>query len=50
MLDRDDKVLSGGGAPGLAFDYGSGTAITGNRIVTMTEGKPPVGVHQIALD
>jgi putative ABC transport system permease protein len=50
VLDQDDKVVSGGGAPGLAFDYGTMTAITGNPIVTISEGKPPVGIHQIALD
>ena len=50
MLDSGHKVVSGGGAPGLAFDYGTMTAITGNPIVTITEGKPPVGVHEIALD
>jgi putative ABC transport system permease protein len=50
VLDSDHKVVSGGGAPGLAFDYGTMTAITGNRIVTISEGKPPVGTHQIALD
>ncbi|MDP9318555.1 MAG: ABC transporter permease, partial [Actinomycetota bacterium] len=50
VLDKNDKVVSGGGAPGLAFDYGNGRAITGNRIFTMTQGKPPVSVHEIALD
>jgi putative ABC transport system permease protein len=50
VLDSDHKVVSGGGAPGLAFDYGTMTAITGNPIVTITDGKPPVGIHQIALD
>src|SRR6478735_9148727 len=50
VLDKDDKVVSGGGAPGLAFNYGNARAITGNRIITMTDGKPPVTIHQIALD
>ena len=50
VLDKNDKVVSGGGAPGLAFDYGNSRAITGNRIVTITDGKPPRGIHQIALD
>lgn len=50
VLDGNGNVVSGGGAPGLAFDYGTGTAITGNRIVTLTEGKPPVTTSQIALD
>ncbi|MDX6309108.1 MAG: putative transport system permease protein [Nocardioidaceae bacterium] len=50
VLDKGDKVLSSGGAPGLAFDYGNGRAITGNRVVTITDGKPPVTIHQIALD
>src|SRR3954451_22044902 len=50
VLDKDDKVISSGGAPGLAFDYGNGTAITGNRIVTITDGKPPSGIDEVALD
>ncbi len=50
VLDKSDKVLSGGGAPGLAFDYGNGRAITGNRIVTITDGKPPAALDEIALD
>lgn len=50
VLDKNDKVVSGGGAPGLAFTYSDTRAITGNRIVTMEEGKPPVGVGEIALD
>jgi len=50
VLDKNDKVVSSGGAPGLAFDYGNGRAITGNRIVTMTQGEPPVSIREIALD
>src|SRR4051794_10782252 len=50
VLDKDHKVISGGGAPGLAFNYGTTTAITGNRIVTMEQGKPPTSASEIALD
>lgn len=50
VLDKNHKVISGGGAPGLAFNYGTGRAITGNRILTMQEGKPPRTPTQIALD
>jgi len=50
VLDKDHKVVSGGGAPGLAFDFGRTIAITGNRIVTVVAGSAPVGVDQIALD
>jgi putative ABC transport system permease protein len=50
VLDKSGHVISGGGAPGLAFDYGTGRAITGNPILTLESGKPPVTTHQIALD
>ncbi len=50
VLDPNHKVVSGGGAPGLAFNFNTTTAITGNRIITMAEGRPPVGIHEIALD
>ena len=50
VLNADHKVVSGGGAPGLAFDYGTMTAITGNPIVSIADGEPPEGIHEIALD
>lgn len=50
VLDKDHLVVSGGGAPGLAFNYGQTRAITGNLIVSIVDGTPPVGVDEIALD
>lgn len=50
VLDNDGLVVNAGGAPGLAFAYGTGRAITGNRIITIVDGQPPVTVHEIALD
>ncbi len=50
VLDKDHKVVSGGGAPGLAFDFGRTRAITGNPIVTIVDGSAPVGIGEVALD
>lgn len=50
VLDKDHKLVSGGGAPGFAYNYGEIRAITGNQIFTITDGTAPVGNDEIALD
>ncbi|MGH3472721.1 MAG: ABC transporter permease [Nocardioidaceae bacterium] len=50
VIGSDHKVVGGSGAPGLAVTYSTAKAITGSRILTLTDGKLPVGTHQIALD
>jgi putative ABC transport system permease protein len=50
VIGADGKLVGGNGPPGLAFNYTGMTAITGVRILTLTEGTLPVGVDEIVLD
>ena len=50
VIGADGKLVGGNGPPGLAFNYTDMTAITGVRILTLTQGRLPVGVAEIALD
>ncbi|MGA8247170.1 MAG: FtsX-like permease family protein [Nocardioides sp.] len=50
VIGADGKLVGGNGPPGLAFNYTDMTAIAGDRILTLTQGRLPVGVDQIALD
>lgn len=50
VLDEDHEVVSGGGAPGFAYNYGDMRAITGNTIFTIVDGVAPVATDEIALD
>ena len=50
VLDSNDKLIGGNGPPGLGFNYTDMTSITGDPIVTLTQGKLPHGPDEIALD
>jgi len=50
VIGANGKLVGGNGPPGLAFNYTRMSAITGVRILTLTAGRLPVGVDQIALD
>ncbi len=50
VIGSDGKLVGGNGPPGLAFNYGDTVAITGDRILTLTDGELPHGERQIALD
>jgi putative ABC transport system permease protein len=50
VIGADDKLVGGNGPPGLAFNYGTTRAITGQQIIRLTSGKLPSGVGQVALD
>ncbi len=50
VIGSDGKLVGGNGPPGLAFNYGDTVAITGDRILTLTDGELPQGESQIALD
>jgi putative ABC transport system permease protein len=50
VIGDDDKVVSGGGAPGLALNATDARSITGKQIITLTSGELPTGPGQIALD
>ena len=41
MIGADGKLVGGNGPPGLAFNYIDMKAITGEQIITLTEGELP---------
>lgn len=47
VLDRNGKVLSTGGAPGIGGSWSRDESL---RMATLVEGQPPVGPHEILLD
>lgn len=50
VIDADGKLVGGNGPPGLAMNYVEMTAITGDPMLTLAEGRLPHGVREIALD
>ena len=50
VIGADGKLIGGNGPPGLAFNYTDMTSITGDRMLTLAEGRLPRGPHEIALD
>ncbi len=50
VIDPDGDLVGGNGPPGLAFNYGDTVAITGDRILTLTEGDLPSGTGEVALE
>ncbi|GAA1153994.1 ABC transporter permease [Nocardioides aquiterrae] len=50
VIGADGKLVGGNGPPGLAFNYTELTAITGDRILTLAEGRVPSAPGEIALD
>ena len=43
-------MVGGNGPPGLAFNPSDATALTGNPIIELTEGKLPDAPYEVALD
>ena len=50
VIGSDGKVVGGNGPPGLAFNPSGATALTGNPIIEVTDGKLPDAPYQVALD
>jgi putative ABC transport system permease protein len=50
VIGSDGKLVGGNGPPGLAFNYTDMKAITGQQIITLSDGSLPHGPDQIALD
>jgi putative ABC transport system permease protein len=50
VIGTDGKAISHGGAPAFAFNYTETKAISGDQILTLTDGDLPVGAGQVALD
>ena len=50
VIGSDGKLVGGNGPPGLAFNFGDTVAITGDRILTLQDGRLPQGIDQVALD
>jgi len=50
VIDPDGDLVGGNGPPGLAFSYGDTVSITGDRILTLTEGELPSGADEVALE
>jgi putative ABC transport system permease protein len=50
VIGKNKKLVGGNGPPGFAFNYGDTKAITGNQIITITDGQVPHGTGEIALD
>lgn len=50
VIGADGTLVGGNGPPGLAFNYTEMTAITGDQILTLAEGRVPNAPGEIALD
>ena len=50
VIGKDGKVIGGNGPPGLAINPTDAESLTGNPILSLTEGDYPTGPDQIALD
>ncbi len=50
VVDPDGDLIGGNGPPGLSFSYGDTVAITGDPILTLSEGELPSGTTEIALE
>jgi len=50
VIAKDGKVVGGNGPPGLAFNPSSATAISGNPVSRLLEGRFPDAPYEIALD
>ena len=50
VIGKDGKLVGGNGPPGLGFSDVQTRAVTGEQIIRYTDGEPPEGTSQIALD
>ena len=50
VIDPDGDLVGGSGPPGLAFNYSDTIAITGEPILSLSEGELPSGTGEIALE
>ena len=50
LLDSDDKIVGGQGAPTLSFNFDDAPAMTGEPAVSISEGKAPRGPNEVAVD
>jgi len=50
VIGKDGKVVGGNGPPGLAFNPSSATAISGNPVSRLLEGRFPDAPYEIVLD
>ncbi|HEU5038718.1 MAG TPA: FtsX-like permease family protein [Nocardioides sp.] len=50
VIGADGKLVGGNGPPGLALNYTEMTSITGDRILSLAEGRVPNAPGEVALD
>lgn len=50
LIGPDGKLVGGLGAPTLSFNYDDAPAMTGEPVVTIPEGEPPTGPHEVVID
>jgi putative ABC transport system permease protein len=50
VIGSNGKLVGGNGPPGLSFNYNDMSAITGQQIITLSQGTLPHGPDEIALD
>ena len=50
VIGKDGKLVNGNSPPGLAFSDVQTRAITGKQIIRYTDGDPPAGASEVALD
>ncbi len=50
IIGSDGKLVGGNGPPGFALNYTDSTSLTGDRILTLSEGELPSGPGEVAMD
>src|SRR3954452_22826409 len=50
VIGSDGKVIGGNGPPGLALNPTTATSISGQPIITLSDGALPDAPHEVALD
>ena len=50
IIGSNGKLVGGNGPPGFALNYTDAKSLTGDRILTLTDGELPSGHGQVALD
>ena len=50
IIGADGKLVGGNGPPGFALNYTNTVSLTGDRVLTLTEGNLPAGPGEVAMD
>jgi putative ABC transport system permease protein len=50
VIGSDGKLVGGNGPPGFALNYNERSSLDGDQILTLADGKLPVGEGQVAMD